>query len=105
MTSDSANTVQVLLTTTFSVLRASYSPICSTLSSSTRAMLSMKRPVPAAHLSFMKKHWTAPFSSMEMALQSCPPMSRMVRAVGKRKWTPLLWQLISLTALSAMSSE
>jgi len=46
------------------------------------ANTSMPRPVPAAHLSFIWKATTLPFSSHRMALQSCPPMSRTVETPG-----------------------
>ena len=43
------------------------------------AMTSRKRPVPAEHLSFIRKSLTRPFSS-RMILVSCPPMSITVSA-------------------------
>ena len=43
-----------------------------------------QRPVPAAHLSFMIKLVTFPFSSHRMALHSCPPISRIVRTEGRK---------------------
>src|ERR1035437_8539025 len=75
-----ANTTQVLLTGggSFSTSK-DRSPICSKGTDSRSANTSIPRPVPAAHLSFIKKAETLPFSSQRMALQSCPPMSRTVR--------------------------
>ena len=43
---------------------------------------SIPRPVPAAHLSFIRKFVTLPLSSQCMALQSCPPISKIVLTVG-----------------------
>jgi hypothetical protein len=59
-----------------------------------------KRPVPAAHLSFITNSTTLPVSrSTLMAFESCPPMSRIVRASGMSAWAPMAWQLISVTTL------
>ena len=71
--------------------------ISSSVSPSVRAIISRKRPVPAAHLSFMAKDSTLPSPSSRMILLSCPPMSMTVRAPGRRKWAPRAWQLISVT--------
>jgi hypothetical protein len=69
---------------------------------STSAMTSIPRPVPAAHLSFMMKFSTLPRSSQRMTLQSCPPMSRMVRTVDPpMKFAPRAWQAISVMVRSA----
>ena len=68
--------------------------------SSVRAIISRKRPVPAAHLSFMTKLDTLPSGSTLMALLSWPPMSMTERMAGFRKWAPLAWQVISVTDLS-----
>jgi hypothetical protein len=62
----------------------------------------MPRPVPAAHLSFIRNSFTFPFSSQRMILQSCPPMSSSVRTDGPyMKFAPRAWQAISVIALSA----
>ncbi|SWC22768.1 Uncharacterised protein [Klebsiella pneumoniae] len=60
--SDSANTVHILVMAcgvTFSVMLSS----CSTLVPSVREITSRKRPVPAAHLSFIRKSHRLPSSS------------------------------------------
>ena len=54
-----------------------------------------------AHLSFRRNWATLPRSSQRMALQSCPPMSKMIRAVGKKKWAPRAWHPISVMVLLA----
>ena len=56
--------------------------ISSRESSRVRAIISRKRPVPAAHLSFMTKLVTLPSGAMAMTLLSCPPMSMTVRTWG-----------------------
>ena len=66
-------------------------------SSSTRAMASMKRPVPAAHLSFMTKLATLPSASRLMTFESWPPMSMMARTSGLSQRAPRAWQVISVT--------
>ena len=89
MTSDSEKTVQV--EEIFEGLAAlKYSP-SSWATSSWRilAMTSRKRPVPAAHLSFIWKLVMIPDSVMDMTLASCPPMSMSVRASGTWEKTPL----------------
>lgn len=66
------------------------------------AKTSIPRPVPAAHLSFIKKFVTLPFSSIRIALQSCPPISRIVRTVLPYIiFAPLAWQAISVIVLFA----
>ena len=65
------------------------------LSSKERAMASKKRPVPAAHLSFMAKFFTVPSVSMLMPFTSWPPMSMMALTVGSVTCTPMAWQEIS----------
>jgi len=58
---------------------------------------SMPRPVPAAHLSFIRKLTTLPFSSHFITLQSCPPMSNTVLTLGPNiKLAPRAWQEISV---------
>ena len=64
------------------------------------AIISRNLPGPAAHLSFMTKLATAPFSSRRMTLLSCPPISITVRTSGFRKCAPLAWQVISVILLS-----
>jgi hypothetical protein len=51
-------------------------------------MASKNRPVPAAQRSFIAKSATFPSSSMEIALQSCPPMSMTVLTAGDIQWAP-----------------
>ena len=67
-------------------------------------MTSRKRPVPAAHLSFIWKFFIMPFS-ISMTFTSCPPMSMTVRTSGNRKVAPLAWQLSSLICMSASPSS
>ncbi len=51
-------------------------------------------------MSFIRNSVTLPLSSQRMALQSWPPMSRMVRTVGPyMKFAPRAWQAISVMAL------
>ena len=83
-TSDSAKTVHMLEITTFSFHSSPFVLISSNESPSVLAIISRKRPVPAAHLSFIRKFFTAPFSSMLIALISCPPISMTVRTRGFR---------------------
>ena len=104
MTSLSAKTVQVELMPTYLVDWAPRVPRSSTSTSSTRAITSRNRPVPAAHLSFIWKLVITPFST-RMTFTSWPPMSITVRTSGKRKPAPLAWQLSSLIWLSANSSR
>ena len=59
--------------------------------------------MPAAHLSFMTKFTTPPFSSIRITLLSWPPMSMMVRTAGSRKNAPLAWQVISVMDWSPRS--
>ena len=82
MTSDSANTEHMLVISMSSVDRRATGPSSSTSISRVRAIISRKRPVPAAHLSFMTKSVTSPASFKWMALLSWPPMSRIVRTLG-----------------------
>ena len=70
------------------------------VSSRVFAIMSRKRPVPAAHLSFITKFTTLPRSSMRITLESWPPMSMTVRAWGNRKCAPLAWQVISVAEAS-----
>ena len=64
------------------------------------AMTSRKRPVPAEHLSFMTKRFTAPPTS-SITLVSWPPTSTTRPSGPKRYAAPRPWQVISVTALSA----
>ncbi len=43
-------------------------------------------------------------SFKKITLLSCPPMSMTVRAAGIKKFTPLAWQIISVTALFAKAT-
>src|SRR3972149_2413636 len=97
MISDSAKTVQVVLILgAFLDLRAR-GPSSDRGSSMVMAAAPRKRPVPAAHLSFMEKSRTLPSGPTLIALVSWPPMSMTVRVLGKRYLAPLAWQLISVT--------
>jgi len=70
MTSDSAKTVHcAVMGMTFFAVRLSLEN-SGRLSSKERAIASKKRPVPAAHLSFIAKFLTVPSVSMEMPLTS-----------------------------------
>ena len=73
------------------------------------AMFCRKRPVPAAHLSFIRKLTTFPSRSKAMTLLSCPPMSRIVRTPPgspsrKSRPAPTAWQEISVTRPSASTA-
>ena len=84
MTSLSAKTVHMLdIFAGLSEVR-DRGPKLSRSTSRACAITSRNRPVPAAHFSFITKSFTRPVSSMDMALESCPPMSMTVRAEGKR---------------------
>ena len=72
-------------------------PSWSTSTSSARAMASRKRPVPAAHLSFMANSTTAPSRSRRIALLSWPPMSTSTSVPGNMARMPRAWQVISVT--------
>ena len=82
MTSDSAKTEHMLAISRCFLLSSAAGPSSSRLISSERAIISRKRPVPAAHLSFIAKSVTSPVAFTWMALLSWPPMSRMVRTAG-----------------------
>ena len=89
MTSDSAKTVHcAVMGMTFFAVRLSLEN-SGRLSSKERAIASKKRPVPAAHLSFMAKFLTVPSVSMEMPLTSCPPISMIALTEGSVTWTPI----------------
>ena len=74
--------LQVELTLTVCSALASRSLRSATPTSSTLAITSRKRPVPAAHLSFIRKLSSLPFLPMLITLESWPPMSRRVLASG-----------------------
>ena len=77
MTSDSANTLQVeFILTLFIELFASSSNQAISVSS-VFDMISRNLPVPAAHLSFIKKSMTSPLLLISMIFVSCPPISIM----------------------------
>ena len=88
MTSDSAKTVHILEMFISVVDFWERGPISLMSTSSTLAMTSRKRPVPAAHLSFMQKSTTlgplGPSVVRATALLSCPPMSMIVLVLGNR---------------------
>ena len=88
ITSDSANTAQVLLMDTGFWDFSESLPISSTCTSRTRDMASRNLPVPAAHLSFIIKFSRFPLSSRSSALASCPPMSITVQTRGHRNRIP-----------------
>lgn len=69
MTSDSANTVHMLVIAWGSIPSVMLSS-CSTLAPSVREITSRKRPVPAAHLSFIRKSVRLPASSSWITLLS-----------------------------------
>ena len=73
ITSDSANTVHMELIEVPLPFEASSHRSCG-VRDNVFAMTSRNRPVPAEHLSFMRKSVTIPFS-MRMIFVSCPPMS------------------------------
>ena len=89
ITSDSANTVHVLLILTGDFDVIEISPNIETSVSNTPAITSKNLPVPAAHLSFMTKLDKFPFLSNKSAFISCPPISITVPTSGTRKFTPL----------------
>jgi hypothetical protein len=89
VTSDSANTVHML-----EILRSLSASSASLPNSSMSyprvlAMISRNLPVPAAHRSFISNFFTLPFSNREMALLSCPPISKTVWAVREKMPGPL----------------
>ena len=85
ITSDSANTTHWLLTSSSLVDLSDSGPTSYIVRSSSVAAFSRKRPVPAAHLSFMRNFTTFPVcGSTWIALASCPPMSMMVRVPALR---------------------
>jgi len=78
------------------------SPISSIGIVNKSAKTSIPLPVPAAHLSFIKKETTFPLSSQRMALQSWPPISKIVRTEEPYiKLAPRAWQAISVMAFWA----
>jgi len=46
-------------------------------------------PEPVAHFSLIKKSAILPSGVIFAAFVNCPPMSIIIRAVGKRQWQPL----------------
>ena len=94
--SDLANTAQMVLKGIFWVDSREIGPILFSGSCKISAMISINLPVPPAHLSFMIKLVTLPFSSTRIPLQSCPPMSRIVATPGTKRYAPLAWQDISV---------
>jgi hypothetical protein len=85
-TSDSAKTVHVVLILTgLSPFKAVGPSSASGISRALEAA-PRKRPVPAAHLSFMQKSTISPLLETRMALVSWPPMSTTVRVSGNM-WT------------------
>ena len=66
---------------------------------------SKKRPVPAAHLSFISKRSTTPCSLSSMTLLSWPPMSIIVRVPGIMCQVPMPCAMISGMFRSARSKD
>ena len=98
MTSDSANTAHWLLTWAGCLDFSATAPSSRRSMPRIAAAFSKKRPVPAAHLSFITNSTTLPVvGSTLMAFESCPPMSMIVRAFGMSACAPIAWQLISVT--------
>src|SRR3989304_2287890 len=96
MMSDSTNTVQTDVSRTGFLARSEIGPISSSPIPVTSAAADGKRPVPAAHLSFMAKSMTEPSAPTLIALVSWPPMSITVRVRGKIECAPRAWQGISV---------
>ena len=105
MISDSANTVQVEVIRTASGADRAVGPKSSSDTPRRAAVCSRKRPVPAAHLSFIAKSMGAPFGPMRITLLSWPPMSTSVPAIPVSAKTPRAWQVISVTARSASGTS
>ena len=99
MTSLSAKTVHMLEILVGSPARAS-AESSSWETPRRSAMTSRKRPVPAAHLSFMANFATRP-ERRRMTLVSWPPTSITVPSGPKSRAAPRPWQVISVTTLSA----
>ena len=100
MMSDSTNTVQTEVSRTGVFARSDNGPISSSPTPVTSAAAERKRPVPAAHLSFIEKSTTEPSAPTLMALVSWPPMSMTVRVAGNSDWAPRPWQVISVICAS-----
>ena len=64
------------------------------------AMISRNLPVPAEHLSFIKKLEAMPPSTV-ITLVSWPPISTTVQSRPSRANPPFPWQVISVTVLAA----
>ena len=104
ITSDSAKTVHCAeMGITFFALSESLEKSPSDISNE-RAIASKKRPVPAAHLSFIAKFLTVPSVSIAMPLMSCPPMSMIAFTLGSVICTPIAWQEISEMFSSAVAT-
>ena len=88
ITSDSAKTLHWLDMLIGLALMFAVEPMPSSPQVSTLAMTWKKRPVPAAQRSFISNWVTPPLSLRLIALQSCPPMSMMVRTVGQAQKAP-----------------
>jgi hypothetical protein len=101
ITSLSAKTVQVDETATGRSARADSSRTSSNGTCSRPRITSRKRPVPAAHLSFMAKSSTSPAPPRRITLVSCPPTSRSTPGRGRRRKAPRAWQVISVRLRSA----
>jgi hypothetical protein len=81
-TSDSAKTVHVVLIFTGRSPRKAVGPRSPSGMSRALDAAPRKRPVPAAHLSFMQKSRISPTRETRIALVSWPPMSTTVRVPG-----------------------
>ena len=97
VTSDSANTVHMLLMVKSFLASSAARPNSSMENPRFFAIISMNLPVPAAQRSFISNFLTRPFLLRLMALLSCPPISSMVSASLKKACTPLAWAFISVT--------
>ena len=64
-----------------------------------------KRPVPAAHLSFIRKSCTEPSGAVTDDLAVLPSDVEHNARSGKRWTAPRAWQVISVTTLSAKGRE
>src|SRR5208282_130264 len=95
ITSDSAKTVHIALIRCGSWPSACFARL-STWTPRACPIVERKRPVPAAHLSFMTKSSTWPSAESRIPFASCPPISITNRQPGTRYEAPRAWQVISV---------
>jgi hypothetical protein len=100
ITSLSAKTVQVEETVTGRSARAATAATSSSGTWSRARITSRKRPVPAAHLSFIPKSITSPAGPIRIAFESCPPMSTRIPGVAASAKAPRAWQVISVSTVA-----